>query len=193
MTKYPALATDSELLSVLSNYALIIEIVKQKAIFTLFIANNATFQDERFLKNHPLFIPAVYGIFEKVFNSDAFNRLFSKQAHPKSNEMFSAGNLLGACFKPNPIVLANLQQLLGFMPNSAAGPAVRAPTTNQNRITNEMFANAMQALGGGNVPGPSTTSVREAPTQPPEERYRSQIEELVNMGFTDVQANIQGI
>jgi hypothetical protein len=43
------------------------------------------------LKEHPLLIPAVYGIFEQVFNADALGRLFSKQPHPKANQMFSAG------------------------------------------------------------------------------------------------------
>jgi hypothetical protein len=56
-----------------------------------------------------------------------------------------------------------------------------------------MFANALQALGGGNAPGPSTTNVQEAPPQTPEERFGEELRQLACMGFTNTQANIQGI
>ncbi|VDN45774.1 unnamed protein product [Gongylonema pulchrum] len=62
-----------------------------------------------------------------------------------------------------------------------------APTTTAPTATSEqalMMLNLIRQMTGTNL---------NASTQPPEERYRTQMEQLVSMGFRNREANIQGI
>ncbi|KAI6182678.1 UBA domain-containing protein [Aphelenchoides bicaudatus] len=165
LTKFPALSTDSELISILPKPSLFISILKSK--------------DDEYEKEHPLFIPAIFGILEKTFNSDVLNRLRAKHSS-SSNQMFSA---------------ANLQQYLGLLPNSSSAPALRPTSSNTNRITSEMFNNALQSLGGASS-SMSTQPIQ--PTQPaqqvpPEKRFSTQLNELAMMGFINRDVNIQAL
>jgi len=69
--------------------------------------------------------------------------------------------------------------------NSANTTTTSAPPTNQANV-NLISQLMSQMLASGNLPTDNSTTN----PQPPEERYRNQLEQLNSMGFTDRQQNI---
>jgi len=130
-------------------------------------------KNPKFADEHPLFTLAIREILAQAFNADASNRLFS------TNQSYAPSNQLSE---------ANLRQLLNFLPTTATNARAPPPT---NLITNDMFANAMQLLGGQ---GPSTNN--PVPQQPvPEpgdllQLYAAQLALLHEYGFTNDDENV---
>jgi hypothetical protein len=77
LTKLPALASDGQVLSILSDHVLAYEYVERN--------------EEQFFKDHPLFLPALYAMFEFALNGDVINRLFSDNYHMPQQNMFNPG------------------------------------------------------------------------------------------------------
>lgn len=142
----------------------------------------------------------MYSILEQAFSKDAMERLFSSQNRPASGQMFSAGNCFKKCRIINNFVLANLNQMLNFLPGPVAQQAATSRNRgNRNLITNEMFANALQSLGGGPVStssgsGSNNTSSSSQPAQNSAESltevYAAQLTQLHDFGFTNDDENI---
>lgn len=89
----------------------------------------------------------------------------------------------------------------GNWPNAAAAAANTPGGNNSNSTTRQPTATPdprqlMQMLFGSDSSGASAAgranNVLE-PQQPPEERFRSQLEQLSTMGFTNREANIQAL
>ena len=82
----------------------------------------------------------------------------------------------------NPRVTAALRQIQDAMEVlRVEAPDLAAPPTNN---VGQMLAQMMRGGGGG--------LLGVDPQLPPAERFRTQLEALVNMGFVDQEANIRG-
>ncbi|KHN78573.1 Ubiquilin-1 [Toxocara canis] len=68
--------------------------------------------------------------------------------------------------------------------STTPAPASNTPSTEQAM----MMLNLIRQMTGANLGGTSGT-----PAQPPEERFRNQLEQLTSMGFSNQEANIQAL
>lgn len=92
--------------------------------------------------------------------------------------------------------LLNMFQQGGRNPASGAPPTSEAasnppPTSGASNMGGLMdFASMLQQM---NIAGAGGGAAPTAQLQPPEERFRSQLEQLVTMGFNDREANIRAL
>uniref|UniRef100_A0A915PLG0 Ubiquilin n=1 Tax=Setaria digitata TaxID=48799 RepID=A0A915PLG0_9BILA len=95
----------------------------------------------------------------------------------------------------------------GFFPNSPAAATTTTPSTTTSDTVTTGTAPATGTAATTTSPAPTTEQammmlnlIRQmtgatlgGSTQPPEERYRSQLEQLTSMGFSNQEANIQAL
>lgn len=107
--------------------------------------------------------------------------------------MFSGGNF-SIKFNFLNQILANLRQLLNFMPNpTAAAQTPQATNVGRNFITNDMFARAMQNIGGQGPSNVNVAPVAQVPVTNQDDLlqiYSAQLGQLAEYGFTNNDENI---
>ena len=136
---------------------------------------------------------------ELAFNQDVLNRLLSKTPRVESNDQYSRGLSFWSKSTQSPFS-ADLNRMLSFLPT----PAPRAqPTPGQPLFTNEMFANALNAIGQQPFPAPALTAntpsssgiSASAPAsiariEDPMQTYATQLAQLHEYGFTNDVENV---
>lgn len=93
-----------------------------------------------------------------------------------------APDLVGSMGIPPPTIPVNLNPSAATAQPAGEGVIPPSPTMGNNPA---LFSDFMARMLGG-------MANQQNPNQPPEERYRSQLEQLTQMGFVNRDANLQG-